>query len=285
MPSPTRERSPSRPPISSHGPAKAPSEWRLWSSRPMQQRWPEPRGSAQPSRTGSGTTKSTRDGSNEAGSQRAGSDRTVTSRSPGVAARTILMVTPYFPPEGGGLERYAKIIGKLLMADFGWRVVFVTSGRRGTSVTVTEEDGLKVYRVPAQITLSRTPLSTTWPRLLRKIARDENAVLVNAHAPVPGLPDAASVMSGSLPFVLTYHAGPMHKGRPLLDPAIWLYEQTLLRHMAGVRARSSATLATSKTSSGATSPASRSSCRPVSTRRHSPPAALDGPDRSSLSQS
>lgn len=156
----------------------------------------------------------------------------MTSRSPGVAARTILMVTPYFPPEGGGLERYAKIIGKLLMADFGWRVVFVTSGRRGTSVTVTEEDGLKVYRVPAQITLSRTPLSTTWPRLLRKIARDENAVLVNAHAPVPGLPDAASVMSGSLPFVLTYHAGPMHKGKPLLDPAIWLYEQTLLRHMA-----------------------------------------------------
>jgi glycosyltransferase involved in cell wall biosynthesis len=145
--------------------------------------------------------------------------------------RTVLMVTPYFPPEGGGLERYAKTIATKLAEDFAWRVVFVTSGH-GPTVKITDEDGFRVYRLPTQLTLSRTPLSAAWPRMLAKIVRDEHAVLINAHAPVPGLADAASMAAPSVPFVLTYHAGPMHKGRPLQDRVIWLYEQTLLRRMA-----------------------------------------------------
>jgi glycosyltransferase involved in cell wall biosynthesis len=146
--------------------------------------------------------------------------------------RTLLMVTPYFPPEGGGLERYAKTIALALMADFGWRVVFVSSGPRGTPVTVTDEDGIRIYRVPTQVALSRTPLSVRWPKILRRIAADEGAVLVNAHAPVPGLSDAVAAMGGSLPFVLTYHAGPMRKGRLLPDQAIWLYEHTVMHFTA-----------------------------------------------------
>jgi glycosyltransferase involved in cell wall biosynthesis len=145
----------------------------------------------------------------------------------------MLMVTPYFPPEGGGLERYAKTIGMELAAHFGWRVVFVASGRRGNPITVTDEDGFRIYRLPTQISASRTPLSARWPKMLRKIAYDEKAVLINAHAPVPGLSDAVAAMGGLVPFVLTYHAGPMHKGKLLQDRAIWMYEQTVMRYTVG----------------------------------------------------
>ncbi len=140
------------------------------------------------------------------------------------------MVTPYFPPEGGGLERYAKTIALGLAADFDWRVVFVTSAPQGWPANMSEEEGLRIYRIPTQIKFSRTPLNLTWPRLIRKIALEEKAVLINAHAPVPGISDAVAAMRGSLPFVLTYHAGSMQKGKPTLDRAIWLYEHTLLRY-------------------------------------------------------
>jgi len=142
------------------------------------------------------------------------------------------MVTPYFPPEGGGLERYAMAIASRLVADHGWRVVFVTSAERGSPAAATVEQGFKVYRLPAQVTLSRTPLALSWPRRVATIARDEQAALVNAHAPVPGLADAAAMGKGRRPFVLTYHAGPMHKGKTLADGAIKLYEETLLRYTA-----------------------------------------------------
>jgi glycosyltransferase involved in cell wall biosynthesis len=142
------------------------------------------------------------------------------------------MATPYFPPEGGGLERYATAIASRLVADHGWRVVFVTSGDRGSHATATVDQGFKVYRLPAQVTLSRTPLALSWPRRVSAIARDEQAALVNAHAPVPGLADAAAMGKGRRPFVLTYHAGPMHKGKTLADGAIKLYEETLLRYTA-----------------------------------------------------
>jgi glycosyltransferase involved in cell wall biosynthesis len=142
------------------------------------------------------------------------------------------MVTPYFPPEGGGLERYATSIAEGLVGDYGWRVVFVTSGPRGSPASITEDDGFRVHRLPAQLTVSRTPLSLAWPLRIHAIARHERAVLVNAHAPVPGPADAAAVMPGARPFVLTYHTGPMHKGQPLADGAIWLYEHTVMRHTA-----------------------------------------------------
>ena len=123
-------------------------------------------------------------------------------------------------------------MASLLVADHGWRVVFVTSGPRGSSTEMGELGGCRVYRVPAQLTLSRTPLSADWPRRLSTIAREEQAVLINAHAPVPGMADAAALAKGRLPLVLTYHAGPMRKGRALADRAIWLYEQTALGYTA-----------------------------------------------------
>ena len=92
----------------------------------------------------------------------------VTDRSS--RGRTVLMVTPYFPPEGGGLEQYATTIASSLVADHGWRVVFATSGARGSSAAVAVEQGFKVYRLPAQVTLSRTPLALSWPRRVAAIA-------------------------------------------------------------------------------------------------------------------
>ena len=75
------------------------------------------------------------------------------------------------------------------------------------------EQGFKVYRLPAQVTLSRTPLALSWPRRVAAITHDEQAALINAHAPVPGLADAAAMTKGRRPFVLTYHRGPDAQGQ------------------------------------------------------------------------
>src|SRR5271167_457102 len=98
-------------------------------------------------------------------------DGSMTDGRPTRHAPTVLMVTPYFPPGGGGLERYAVSIAKGLVDDFGWRVVFVTSGSRGSQTTITEEDGFRVYRLPVQLTVSRTPLNLAWPLRIHAIAR------------------------------------------------------------------------------------------------------------------
>ena len=37
------------------------------------------------------------------------------------------MVTPYFPPHPGGLEKYAEAIALSLVKNLNWRVVVVTS--------------------------------------------------------------------------------------------------------------------------------------------------------------
>jgi glycosyltransferase involved in cell wall biosynthesis len=69
-----------------------------------------------------------------------------------------------------------------------------------------------------------------WLRALRAVIRRERVDLVNAHAPVPGFADVAARASRaeSVPFVLTYHSGPMRKGHVVLDQLLRCYEQVVL---------------------------------------------------------
>lgn len=146
--------------------------------------------------------------------------------------RTVLLACPYLPPVGGGLERYVSTLGDELEAQGDWRVVFAASTAPGSPSHVRREIGGRVvHLLAAQVKWSNTPFSGRWLRQLRTIIRDESVALVNAHAPVVGMADMAAFSAGDLPFVLTYHAGPMRKGSLQTDLAIWSYENGLRRLM------------------------------------------------------
>ncbi|MFJ8474524.1 glycosyltransferase family 4 protein [Kitasatospora sp. NPDC094011] len=146
-----------------------------------------------------------------------------------MTGRTVLLATPYFPPDTGGVEQYTWELARQLRARHGYRVVVAaTVGDGGRPGRYRERDGLVVHRLPAPLRVSRTRLGTGWITSLRALIQEERVDLVNAHAPVPLFADAAARACGALPFVLTYHTGRMHKRDPLRTAACSLYEHTLL---------------------------------------------------------
>jgi glycosyltransferase involved in cell wall biosynthesis len=134
---------------------------------------------------------------------------------------------PHFPPEGGGLEEYVVRLAQPLAQAHGWRIVVVTTGERGGAIQCDQVGDLRVYRLPFQVQLSATRFGITWPRELKRIIQAERPDLINAHLPTPGLADVLARVAGSTPFVVTYHAGSMRKGRWPVDLLIGLYERTL----------------------------------------------------------
>ena len=144
---------------------------------------------------------------------------------------TVVFVTPYFPPHGGGLEQYARAVAIRLQRDHARKIVVITSGTQYGRDEKTELDGLTVYRLGFSLKISNTPLGFLWPWKLRRIMREEAPDLVNVHTPVPGIGDIAARCARSVPLVVTYHAGSMQKGKTLVDWAIKLYERGPMRWM------------------------------------------------------
>jgi glycosyltransferase involved in cell wall biosynthesis len=147
----------------------------------------------------------------------------------------ILLVTPYFPPDIGGVEQYVRNLGRELRHQSEAHVIVVASGRASQTATGPEsyeDEGLTVYRLPPAFRVSNTPVGFAWFQWLRAIVQTERVSLVNAHAPVPWLADLAARACGDLPFVLTYHIGTMKKGRLLPDMAITGYERLVLPRTA-----------------------------------------------------
>jgi glycosyltransferase involved in cell wall biosynthesis len=144
---------------------------------------------------------------------------------------TLLVVTPYFPPEGGGLEQYARAVSQHLAADRWSRVVVVTSAGRGAPRSVERDGDLWVHRLPATVTVSNTRVGHRWARELARIIDREQPDLVNAHAPVPGLADLVALRRRRPPLVVTYHAGSMRKGVAGVDLAVSAYERSFGRRL------------------------------------------------------
>lgn len=145
---------------------------------------------------------------------------------------TLLMTTPYYPPAGGGLERYARNIAQRLQKDHGWRVVVVTSGNHKGPDEIRMDGKIKVYRLGYKHKLSYTTFDFRWRRKVKRIIRIENPALINVHTPVPGLADITSSLAGKRRLVVHYHAGSMKKGNaPVLDALVWLYEHGPMRLM------------------------------------------------------
>jgi glycosyltransferase involved in cell wall biosynthesis len=151
--------------------------------------------------------------------------------------KTILITAPYFPPQGGGLERYALEIGTRLHANHDWRVAFITSGEPGMPSESMIAEGVKVYRLPYVFKVSNTPFSFRWYGQIRRIMREENPDVVNIHMPVPGIGDIAAMVVGKRPLIVTYHAGTMKKGSFPGDVAVWLYEKLALRWLLAKASR------------------------------------------------
>jgi glycosyltransferase involved in cell wall biosynthesis len=144
----------------------------------------------------------------------------------------LLVVTPYLPPAGGGLERYAVSMARALEREYGWQLVFASSGSPTRDVTVQDRDGATAYLLPTALTFSNTPVHLGWPRHLRQVIRAERPDVIYAHAPVPGMAECASYAAGAIPFVLTYHLGTLAKGRFPFDQANFLYEHLVLKLLA-----------------------------------------------------
>jgi glycosyltransferase involved in cell wall biosynthesis len=140
---------------------------------------------------------------------------------------TVALVTPYYAPRTGGVEHYVQELAAHLRDSGRFRPLVVTSsgiGRKESDCV----DGIDVVRLPTMLKLSNTPLGVRWPMQLRRVLREECAVLVNTHAPVPGLADAALLAAGRRPVVATYHSGSMKKGVPAIDTWLGLYERMVL---------------------------------------------------------
>lgn len=140
-----------------------------------------------------------------------------------------LLVTPWLPPRGGGLERYAATVAERL-------------ARRGHEVTLlghadAEVDelagGVRRVGVVPDLRLSNAPLSRALGRRARTLIRAEGHEVVNAHTPVPGAAEAAFLAARAerVPFVVTYHAGRLESASPFLAPAAMLHRVTMERVM------------------------------------------------------
>ncbi|MFJ8043014.1 glycosyltransferase family 4 protein [Kitasatospora sp. NPDC096147] len=196
--------------------------------------------------------------------------------------RTVAVVAPYYPPKVGGVEHYAARIAAALAAAPDLEPVVITTRPSGLRTTVTTEQGVRVVRLGAWLKLSNTPLSPLWPFQLRRWLRRTGAELVNAHAPVPGLPDLAVAVCGRRPAVLTYHAGSMHKGEPgsgLADRLIGGYERAVLPR---VFRRAKALVAVSPVSLAAGQPHAVQITPGVDTARFTPGPPASGRPRTLL---
>ncbi len=143
--------------------------------------------------------------------------------------KTILITAPYFPPYGGGLERYVYEISELLSEDYN--VVVVASGERFGEDSLEHVGNVKVHRLSYRIKVSNTPISLKWHKKIKKIIAHEKPDIVNINMPVPGIGDIAILASGNIPKIITYHSGTMAKKGLMANLCVFMYENTLLRYI------------------------------------------------------
>lgn len=126
---------------------------------------------------------------------------------------SILIVSPYFYPEGGGLERYAFDMARKLAKDNDVEVLCMTRESEGEM----EEYGFKVHRIKPAFIISNTPVGFRF--LLELARRMKGKDKVIGHTPVPFAADMASIFSKihKIPFEVVYHTVGLKKGDKLLD--------------------------------------------------------------------
>lgn len=142
----------------------------------------------------------------------------------------ILAVTPYYAPEGGGLERYAHaILARLARRGHDVRTLALTR----TGLPDVQEAGVRVSRTPASLCLGNTPLHAGFHARVARSIREERPDLVVAHTPVPFPAEMAYLAArrAGVPFVATYHAGTLRGSSPGLGALAAVDRATFERRM------------------------------------------------------
>jgi rhamnosyl/mannosyltransferase len=137
----------------------------------------------------------------------------------------IAIVTPYFYPKLGGLENYALKICNELKTRYKCQVFVITSNHKAKKYKVEIVNGIKIYRLPYMLKISNTPINPMWYFSIKKILKQEQPDIINAHTPVPGISDIAALVAGKTPLLVTYHAFSLHKyNAPIFNIIISIYK-------------------------------------------------------------
>jgi glycosyltransferase involved in cell wall biosynthesis len=122
----------------------------------------------------------------------------------------VLIATPYFWPQIGGMENYARSLAQGL-AKTSCDVVVVCGDPTVRQPTRDRVDEFAVWRLPIWRVVSNTPVNLSWLFQLRRIIRAERPDVINAHTPVPFMVEMVTLAAGRCPVVVTYHAATLIK--------------------------------------------------------------------------
>ncbi|MCK5660058.1 MAG: glycosyltransferase family 4 protein [Methanosarcinales archaeon] len=137
----------------------------------------------------------------------------------------ILIVAPYFYPEGGGLEKYAYNVAKgLAVLENEVTVICYTK----LDARIEQIGNISVIRRNPDIIISNTPVELKLLTYLIKEIKTKRYDVVIAHTPVPFCADIAAIACRltKARFILTYHNDNVKDSFPLSIIAL-IYNHTI----------------------------------------------------------
>jgi glycosyltransferase involved in cell wall biosynthesis len=117
----------------------------------------------------------------------------------------LLIITPYFYPKIGGVEKYIYELTKhLLIYDLD---IIIVSYKWDKYDNLKNIENIKQYKLTSMFKISTTPVDLFIYQNLLKIVNDEKPDIINSHTPVPLVSDVASRIANDkkIPFILNYH--------------------------------------------------------------------------------
>lgn len=148
----------------------------------------------------------------------------------------LAVVTAWYPPNVGGIERYTLHLCRALAA-IGWQVTVLTSRLPGTAHRETV-DGVRILRQPMlPLAGGRFPVPRIWRtevRALQDELRDwaPDVYVLQSHLFIDSTIGARLARRSNTPAVLIEHgSGYVTVGKPITDAGIRLYEQLQARYL------------------------------------------------------
>lgn len=119
----------------------------------------------------------------------------------------LLIVTPYFYPKIGGVEKYVYEIGSRLVKDHDLEVSIICSHWERNRYEEEYIQNMKIFRLPFSFKIASTPINSAWYTKIMSIVKKEKPDIINGHIPVPYIADLAAYVARrrKINYVLTYH--------------------------------------------------------------------------------
>lgn len=134
----------------------------------------------------------------------------------------ILVVTPYYYPEGGGLENYAHQVNKRLN-NKKFKILSISLGRENCNKNI---ERVRIIKKKYNFVISNTPVRIKFIFDILKLLKSGNFDLIHAHMPVPFAADMAMIASKikKIPLIITYHSSNLIKGINWIDAIAKVYK-------------------------------------------------------------